>query len=71
VRVNNPPEKSVEEIAREAEEEIAWAVRLAQMGKKHNGLQDDSGSSGDEPRDGVPSRRHHPKFNARFPTNLD
>jgi hypothetical protein len=62
-----PPEKIIEEIQREAEQEIARATRLArevERGKKHNGLQDDSGASDDEPRDGSPMRRHHPKFNS-------
>jgi hypothetical protein len=31
----------------------------------HNSLQDDSRALEDEPRDGAPSRRHHPKFNSR------
>jgi hypothetical protein len=66
-----PPEKSIEEIAREAEEEITRAAHLAQTGKKHNNPQDVSRSSGDEPRDGAPSRRHHPKFNVRRPANRD
>jgi hypothetical protein len=62
-----PPEKIIEEIQREAEQEIARAARLAreaERGKRHNGLQDDSGASDDEPRDGSPMRRHHPKFNS-------
>jgi hypothetical protein len=53
-----PNEKTTEEIAREAMEEIARAARLtkeADKGKWHNGLQDDSGSSDDEPRDDAPS----------------
>jgi hypothetical protein len=61
--VNSPPEKTVEEIAQ--------AACLARMGKKHNGLHDDSRSSSDEPRDGAPCRRHHLKFNARRPANQD
>jgi hypothetical protein len=32
-------EKNVEEIAREAEEEIAEATRLARTGKRHNDMQ--------------------------------
>jgi hypothetical protein len=62
-----PPEKIIEEIQWEAEQEIARAARLAreaERGKRHNGLQDDSGASDDEPRDGSPMRRHHPKFNS-------
>jgi hypothetical protein len=68
------PEKTVEEIQREAEEEIARAAHLAkeaERGKRHNGLQDDSGTSDDEPRDGSPTRRHHSKFNSRHPANRD
>jgi hypothetical protein len=43
---NNPPEKTGEEIAREAEEELARVAHLARTGKRHNsGMQDDSGSS--------------------------
>jgi hypothetical protein len=60
------PKKTVEEIQRDANEEIAHAARLAreaERGKRHNSLQDDSGASADEPRDGAPTRRHHPKFN--------
>jgi hypothetical protein len=34
-----PPEKTVEEITREIEEEIAHVASLAKMGKRHNGLQ--------------------------------
>jgi hypothetical protein len=67
-----PPEKTIEEIQQEAEEEIARASRLAsdaERGKRHNDLQDDSGASDDEPRDGAPSRRHHPKFNTRRPAD--
>jgi hypothetical protein len=64
-----PPEKTIEEITREAKEEIAWAAHLAKTGKRDNGLQDDSESSGDEPRDGAPLRRHHLKFNPRCPTD--
>jgi hypothetical protein len=37
----------------------------------HNGLQDDSGASEDEPRDGAPVRRHHLKFNSRCPADQD
>jgi hypothetical protein len=54
---DQPTEKTTEEIQREAAEETAWAERLAreaERGKRHNGLQDDSGASEDEPRDGAP-----------------
>jgi hypothetical protein len=67
-------EKTVEEIQREADEEIAHAARLAKeakRGKRQNDLQDDSGASDDEPRDGAPTRRHHSKFNSRRPTDRD
>jgi hypothetical protein len=60
-------DKMLEEIQREAEEEITCAARLArdaERGKMHNGLQDNSGASEDEPRDGTPVSRHHPKFNS-------
>jgi hypothetical protein len=73
-RGEEPPEKTVEEIQREAEEEIARAACLARdakNGKRHNGLQDDSGASDDEPRDDTPLRRHHPKFNSRHTTDRD
>jgi hypothetical protein len=69
-----PQEKTIEEIQREAKEEIAHTTRLdreAEKGKRHNDLQDDSGESDDEPRDGTPMRRHHPKFNPRHPANRD
>jgi hypothetical protein len=65
------PEKIVEEIQQDAEEEIACAERLARepdKGNEHNGLQDDSGGSEDEHRDGFPSRRHHPKYDSRCRT---
>jgi hypothetical protein len=71
-------EKTTEEIQQEAEKEIAHVARLAReldqarhRGKRHNGLQDDSGALDDEPRDGAPTRRHHPKFDSRRPTNQD
>jgi hypothetical protein len=67
-------EKTVEEIQREAEEEItriAHLAREAKRGKRHNGLQDDLGVSEDEPWDGAPIRRHHPKFNSRHPADQD
>jgi hypothetical protein len=41
-----------------------WLAKEANRGKRHNDLQDDFGSSDDEPRDDAPSRRHHPKFNS-------
>jgi hypothetical protein len=66
------PEKTIEEIQQEAEEEISRTSRLAsdaERGKRHNDLQDDSGAFDDEPRDGAPSRRHHPKFNTRRPAD--
>jgi hypothetical protein len=59
------PNKTVKEIQWETDEELARATRLAteaERGKRHNSLQDDSGVSEDEPRDGAPSRRHHLKF---------
>jgi hypothetical protein len=68
-----PQEKTVEEIQREAEEEITHATHLAreaEKGKRHNSLQDDSSASDDQPRDGAPMR-HHPKFNSRHPANRD
>jgi hypothetical protein len=68
------PEKSVKEIRQEADEKIAQATCLARdakRGKRYNGLQDDSGASDDEPRDGAPLRRHHPKFNSRWPADQD
>jgi hypothetical protein len=71
---DEPPEKTVEEIQWEAKEEIAQVAHLArdaQRGKKHNSLQDDSRASDDEPRDGSPPRRHHPKFNPRCPAYRD
>jgi hypothetical protein len=64
-------ENTTKEIQQEAEEEIARAAHLAReldwsrnRGKKHNGLQDNLGASDDEPRDGAPMRRHHPKFDS-------
>jgi hypothetical protein len=64
------PEKIVEEIQREPDEEIARVahfVRETERGKRNNDLQNDSGASDDEPRDGAPTRRHHPKLNSRRP----
>jgi hypothetical protein len=69
-----PPEKTVEEIQREAEEEIARAARLAredESGMRHNDLHDDSGTSDDEPRDGAPMKIHHPNFNSWHPADRD
>jgi hypothetical protein len=68
------PKKTIEEIQREADEEIAHATYLAreaQRGTRHNDPQDDLGSSDDEPRDNAPVRRHHQKFNSQCPTDLD
>jgi hypothetical protein len=68
------PEKTAEEIAWGVKEEITRVARLAKeadKGKRHNGLQEDSGSSDDEPRDGAPSRRCYPKFNSRCPAGWD
>jgi hypothetical protein len=61
------PDKMVEEIQQETDIELARATRLsreAERGKKHNIIQDDSGVLEDEPGDGAPVRRHHPKFNS-------
>jgi hypothetical protein len=66
-------EKTTKEIAREAEE-ITCAARLAKeadKGKRHNGLQDNSGSFIDEPRDDTLSRRHHLKFNSQCLADQD
>jgi hypothetical protein len=52
-----PTEKTTRENAHEAKEEIARAAQLAKEAnrvKRHNNLQDDSGSFEDEPRDGAP-----------------
>jgi hypothetical protein len=68
------PEKTVEEIQREADEEIARAAHLARKakrGKRHHDLQDDLGASNDEPRDAALMRRHHPTFNSWCPTDRD
>jgi hypothetical protein len=65
-------ERTAEEIPWEAGEEIARAAHLAreaERGKRHNGLQDDSSASDDEPRDGAPTRRHRPKFNSQCPVD--
>jgi hypothetical protein len=59
--------KSVKEIQWETDEELAHAAGLtmeAERGKRHNSLLDNSGALKDEPRDGAPARRHHPKFNS-------
>jgi hypothetical protein len=61
------PDKMVEEIQQETDIELARATRLsreAERGKKHNIIQDDSGVLEDEPGEGAPARRHHPKFNS-------
>jgi hypothetical protein len=50
---------------------VARLANEADKGKRHNDLQDDFGSSKDEPRDGAPSRRHHPKFNSQRPAGRD
>jgi hypothetical protein len=68
------PEKTVEEIQREADEEIARTAHLAreaERGKRHHDLQDDLGASNDEPRDTAPMRRHHPTFNSWCPADRD
>jgi hypothetical protein len=67
-------DKMVEEIKWEVDKEIAHAAHLAretERGKRHNGQQDDSGASKDQPRDGTLARRHHLKFNSRCPTDRD
>jgi hypothetical protein len=71
-------EKTTEEIMSVVEEEITCAACLAgeldqarNRGKKHNGLEDDSGASNEEPRDGARMRGHHPKFDSRCPANQD
>jgi hypothetical protein len=67
-------EKTIEEIQREIDEEIAHTTRLAReakRGKRHNGLQADSGASDDEPRYDTPTRRHHLKFSSRCPADQD
>jgi hypothetical protein len=66
-----PTEKTVEEIARETEEALACAARLEQEAtrKRHNGQQDDSGSSYDGAGDGTRSAGHHPNYNHRRPTS--
>jgi hypothetical protein len=68
------PEKTAEEIQREAEEEIAQAERLAReldKRKVHNDLQDDFEALEDEHLYGAPIRRHHCKFNTRLHTDRD
>jgi hypothetical protein len=60
-------DKTIEEIQWETDVELARAAclaREAKRGKRHNGLQDNSGASKDGPGDGAPVRRHHPKFNS-------
>jgi hypothetical protein len=39
----------------------AWLAKEADKGKRHNSLQDDFGSSNDEPSDGSPSRSVIPR----------
>jgi hypothetical protein len=71
---DQPPKKTTEEIQWEVEEEIpraACLARDAERGKRHNSLENDFGASEDEPRDGAPSRRHHPKFNSWLPADRD
>jgi hypothetical protein len=61
------PDKTIKEIQWETDKELAHAAHLAKeakRGKRHNGLQDDSDASEDEPRDVAPTRRHHSKFNS-------
>jgi hypothetical protein len=68
------PDKSIEEIQRETNEEFTCVARLAreaERGKRHNNQRDDSGTLEDEPRDGAPVRRHHPKFNSRCNADRD
>jgi hypothetical protein len=53
---------------------MAWAEHLARelnKRKGHNGLQDDSGATEDEPMDGPSSRKHHPKFNSQHRANRE
>jgi hypothetical protein len=66
------PDKTVEEIQQETDIELVCAVCLArevERGKRHNGMQDDSAASKDEPGDGAPMRRHHLKFNSWRPVD--
>jgi hypothetical protein len=66
------PDKTVDKIQWEADEEITRTthlVREAEKGKRHNNLHDDSGVSDDEPSDGAPMTRHHPKFNSQRPAD--
>jgi hypothetical protein len=68
------PEKAVKEIRWETDEELACTAQLgreAKRRKRHNDLQDDSGASEDEPRDGTPVRRHHPKVNSWHKADRD
>jgi hypothetical protein len=61
------PDKTVKEIQWETNMELDCAAHLAReakRGKRHNGLQDESNALEDEPGDGTPMRRHHPKFNS-------
>jgi hypothetical protein len=60
-------DKSIEDIQWKIDEELTHTTRLAkeaERGKRYNSQQDDSSASQDEPRDGTPMRRHHPKFNS-------
>jgi hypothetical protein len=69
-----PSEKTAQEIQREAMEGIAHAEHLAReldKRKGHNSLQDDSGGSKDEHRDGFLSRRHHLKFDSERRTDCE
>jgi hypothetical protein len=64
------PDKMVKEIQWETDIELARATFLAREAervKRHNDMQEESGASEDEPRDGAPTRRHHPKFNSQRP----
>jgi hypothetical protein len=68
------PDKTVEEIQQETDIELACAAHLArevERGKRHNGMQEDTAASKDEPGDGAPTRRHHLKFNSRCPVDRD
>jgi hypothetical protein len=69
-------DKTTEEIAREAEAEVArssWLAREADKaaGKRHHSRQDDSVSSDKEAGDDAPSLRHHTKFNRQCPVGRE
>jgi hypothetical protein len=69
-----PLKKTTKEIQREAKEGIAHAQHLAReldKRKGHNSLQDNSGGSEDEHRDGFLLRRHHLKFDSRRCTDRE